>query len=103
MIRLIITADDKLYERLARRAQDEGDMAKRAASVLDGLRQTIEQPPDMIVIDMSLHAADTLLETLHSRQDTAAIPLLAVTVGGNEPLPFELRRLCAAVLGVESL
>jgi DNA-binding response OmpR family regulator len=101
MIRLIITADDKLYDQLARRAKDEGDAAQQATNVLDGFKQAMTQPADMIIVDMSLHAADTLLETLHSREETAAIPLLAVTADGR--LPVELRRLCAAVLEVGSL
>ena len=101
MIKLIVTADDRLYERLSRRTQAEGDTPQRALDVLTGLKQATTQPVGMIVVDMSLHAADTLLETLHSREETAAIPLLAVTA--DEQLPFELRRLCAAVLEVNTL
>ncbi|MFZ5915634.1 MAG: hypothetical protein ACOYZ7_01720 [Chloroflexota bacterium] len=101
MIRLIVTADDALYDRLARRAQTEGDTPHRATNVLDGLKQATAQPVAMIWVDMSLHAADTLLEALHSRQATAAIPLVALA--GRGRLPFELRRLCAAVLEVDTL
>lgn len=101
MIRLIITADDELYDRLARRAQSEGDTPRRATNVLAGFKQAMIQPAGMIIVDMSLRAADTLLESLHSRTETAAIPLLAVTDG--EQLPLELRRLCAAVLEVGTL
>jgi DNA-binding response OmpR family regulator len=101
MIRLIITADDELYDRLAHRAQAEGDTPRRADNVLDGLEQAIADLPGLIIIDMALRSADTLLETLHSRRETTSIPLLAVTAGGR--LPFELHRLCAAVLEVETL
>jgi DNA-binding response OmpR family regulator len=101
MIRLIVTADDKLYDRLAQRTQLEGDTPRRAANALTGFKQAMTPSVEMIVVDMSLHAADTLLETLRSRQETAAIPLLAVTAGRQ--LPFELRRLCAAVLEVDNL
>jgi len=101
MIRLIVTADDKLYERLARRAQTEGDTATRATNVLAGFKQAMIEPAGMILVDMSLHAADTLLETLHSREITANIPLVAVVADGQ--LPLELRRLCVAVLEVGNL
>ena len=50
-----------------------------------------------IVVDMSMRAADTLLETLHSRQNTSGIPLLAVKCDG-QTLPLALRRLCTGVL-----
>ena len=101
MIRLIVTADDRLYDRLAKRTLAEGDAPQRAADALTGFKQAATQSVGLIVIDMSLHASDTLLETLHSKEETAAIPLLAVTADGQ--LPFELRRLCAAVLEVDAL
>jgi ActR/RegA family two-component response regulator len=101
MTRLIITADDELYERLACRTQEEGDKPHRAANVLDGFRLATTQPIDMIVVDMSLHAADTLVETLHSRAATAGIPLYVVHSGGR--LPFELRRLCTDILEADTL
>jgi len=98
MVRLIITADDELYERLAGRARADGDVPQQAADALAGLEQAVAQQPGMILLDMALRSADTLLETLHCRPETAGIPLLAVAPGGR--LPFELRRLCAAVLEV---
>ena len=101
MTRLIITADNALYERLACRTQEEGDTPQRATNVLDGLRLATTQPVDMIVVDMSLHAADTLVETLHSRTATAGIPLYVVKSG--ERLPFELRRLCTDILEADTL
>jgi DNA-binding response OmpR family regulator len=101
MIRLIITADDELYDRLAHRAQAEGDTLRRADNALDGLEQAITESPGLIIVDMALRSADTLLEALHSRRETTSIPLLAVTADGW--LPFELHRLCAAVLKVEML
>ena len=101
MIRLIVTADDKLYDRLAYRTQTEGDTPERATDALAGLNQATALPAGMIMVDMSLHAADTLLEALRSRQETQSIPLLAITTDGQ--LPFELRRLCAAVLEVGKL
>lgn len=108
MIRLIITADDRLYGRLADKAQEEGDLAQQATNVLDGYKQAVAvqlntqaETLAMIIIDMNLHAADTLLETLHSRPETSHIPLLAVQ--SDKRLPFELRRLCTDVLGADAL
>ena len=96
MIRLIITADDELYDRLARRSQAEGDTPRRAVNALSGLEQAMAEPAEVIIVDMALRSADTLLEALHSRRETAATPLLAVTADGQ--LPFGLRRLCTEVL-----
>jgi DNA-binding response OmpR family regulator len=101
MIRLIITADDGLYDRLANRAQVEGDTPQRAVDALSGLEQAMTEPVEMIIVDMALRSADTLLEALHSRRETATIPLLAVAPVGR--LSFEQRRLCAAVLEVGRL
>jgi ActR/RegA family two-component response regulator len=101
MIRLIITADDGLYERLAVRVRAAGDEPQRATSVLDGLHLALNEQVGVVVVDMSLHAADTLLESLHSRRQTSSIPLYAVASGKR--LPFELRRLCTDVLEVGAL
>jgi hypothetical protein len=103
MIRLIVTANDALYGRLAKEAQAAGDVFLRATNVLDGYRQakSLAQKA-IIVVDMSLSTADTLLEALHSRQATAHIPLLAVQCD-RRPLPLELRRLCRDVLAADTL
>lgn len=101
MIRLIVTADDRLYARLTHRVEAQGHTAARAVDVLAGLQYAMAHAVDMVFVDMTLHAADTLLETLHSRQATCGIPLFAVQTGGR--LPFELRRLCAGVLEAGTL
>jgi hypothetical protein len=113
MIKLIITASDGLYETLSKRVRAEGQIPQRARDVLQGFAQAarlggtqpgvapVDASPQHklsgIVVDMSLHAADTLLETLHSRQSTSGIPLLAVKCDG-QALPLALRRLCTSVL-----
>jgi DNA-binding response OmpR family regulator len=101
MIELIITANDELYERLADRAQAQGYTPHRAANVLDGFRYAMAKPVQTVVVDMALHAADTLLETLRSRRSTCDIPVYAVNAGAR--LPFELRRLCTDVLEAGTL
>jgi hypothetical protein len=113
MIKLIVTASDKLYQVLSEKARAEGHVPQRAHDVLRGFEQAARlgkaqadtaslhpQHQDRlsgIVVDMSLRAADTLLETLHSRQYTSGIPLVAVKCDG-EVLPLALRRLCTEVL-----
>jgi DNA-binding response OmpR family regulator len=98
MVCLIVTADDATYERLARQVQSDGDVPRRATGALAGLEQAVAERPTMILLDMDLRAADTLLESLHRRRETAGIPLLAVTTGRY--LPYALRRLCAGVLSL---
>ena len=101
MIRLIITADDELYDRLACNGPGADGAHRRALDVLDGFRQATQHPVDVIIIDMSLHAADTLVETLHNRPVTAHIPLYVVQSARR--IPFELRRLCTDVLEANAL
>jgi DNA-binding response OmpR family regulator len=100
MDRLIITADDGLYERLAEQVRADDDVPCRASNALSGLEWAVSRRPGMILLDMALRSADTLLEALHHQPETAAIPLLAVVDGAG--LPFELRRLCAAVLNLKT-
>lgn len=101
MIGLIITANDELYDRLASKALADGQTPRRAMNVLDGFKYAMAQPVSMIVVDMSLHASDTLVEALHSRRVTCNIPLFAVR--SSERLPFQLRRLCTDVLETGTL
>lgn len=103
MIRLIVTANDELYERLNKRARVDGDSVRRATNVLDGYRQAKMLGQDAIImVDMSLSTADTLVETLHSRQATAHIPLLAIQCN-HQSLPLALRRLCTDVMEADAL
>jgi hypothetical protein len=113
MIKLIVTASDELYQALSDKVRAAGHTPQRARDVLQGFEQAAQlgspasqqaregAPPSKeraeIVVDMSMRAADTLLETLHSRQSTAHIPLLAVKCDG-QTLPLALRRLCVEVL-----
>jgi hypothetical protein len=116
MIRLIVTASDELYSILCKQVRAEGEIPQRASNVLQGFKQaaqfggtqTDRKPVDGptqdrlsgVVIDMSLHAADTLIETLHSKQSTSGIPLLAVRCDG-QPLPWAIRRLCTDVIDTD--
>jgi DNA-binding response OmpR family regulator len=101
MITLIVTDNDSLFDRLACYAPDNDSEYLRAGNVLEGLRLARMRSLDAIVVDLSLHAADTLVETLRSRSTTADTPLYAVHSG--KPLPLSLRRLCTDVLEVDKL
>ncbi|MBN1314473.1 MAG: hypothetical protein JXA42_03360 [Anaerolineales bacterium] len=100
MIQLIITADDGLYEQLAGRAQSEGDAPDRASNAIEGLEKAAllhnVRGGAIILLDMALRSADTLLETLNCRPKISSIPRLAVVAGGY--LPFHLRRLCTGLI-----
>lgn len=100
MITLVVTADDALYERLTSRCS-EGQVFWRAPDVLEGYALASAHPVASVVVDMSLHAADTLVETLRSRASTAHLPVYAV--GSSKHLPFELRRLCTDILEGDAL
>lgn len=101
MIKLIVTNDAELYRRLAVKMRSEGDTPHQATNVLDGFKCATSLHVSAIVVDMALHAADTLVETLRCRELTSDIPLFAVQ--SDRRLPLELRRLCTDILEAESL
>ncbi len=96
MIQLIVTANDTLYEQFVEKTNGDDDTVRRAINVLDGFKFVTSQTVDKVVIDMALHAADTLIETLHTRPETSHIPVYVVKSGGR--LPLALRRLCTDIL-----
>jgi hypothetical protein len=81
------------FERATRLGQAQADQGPSDAPPKDELSG--------IVIDMSLRAADTLLETLHVRQSTSGIPLVAVKCDGKT-IPLALRRLCKDIVETHS-
>ena len=101
MIQLVVTTDDTLNERLLRSVLGEEDIPRRARDAVAAMDDALHHQPGMILVDMTLRSADTLLEALHNHSETTCVPLVAVTPDGR--LPFELRRLCKAVLSVEAL
>lgn len=100
MIQLIITANDTLYERLTAQSADDQELL-RATNILSGFKLATMNAVDRIVVDMALHAADTLIETLHARPETAHLQVYVIKSG--KQIPFELRRLCTDVLEVQTL
>ena len=98
MIHLIVTANDTLYDRLSKEIGCDGDTVHRATSVLDVSRLVAAHAIDRIFVDMALHAADTLIETLHTRPETTHIAVHVIQTG--QKVPFALRRLCTDVLEV---
>lgn len=100
MIQLIITANDTLYERLTAQSADDQELL-RATNVLSGFKLATMNAVDRIVVDMALHAADTLIETLHARPETAHLQVYVIKSG--KQIPFELWRLCTDVLEVQTL
>jgi hypothetical protein len=100
MMTLIVTASDALYRRLASRFAED-DALWRASDVLEGRAIALAQPIDRVIVDMTLHAADTLVETLRSMASTGHIPVYVV--GSRRQLPFALRRLCTDILETDAL
>ena len=96
MIHLIVTANDTLYEQLVQETNCDDDIVQRATNVLDGFKMVTAQAVDKVVIDMALHAADTLIETLHIRPETSHLPVYVVKA--NKQVPLALRRLCTDIL-----
>ena len=92
MIHLVVTANDALYERITNRLKAENI---RATNALDGFRLASRTTVDQIIVDLNLYAADTLVETLRSRPETAHLAVHLIKGNGTIPLP--LRQLCEQV------
>ncbi len=94
MIHLVVTANDSLYMRVTNRLPED-EKPLRATNALDGAKLAAHIPIDQITVDLALYAADTLVESLRTRPETAHIPVHAIKAGTT--IPLELRRLCVRV------
>ena len=85
--RILIVEDDTDLRRMYDTALTEaGYLVDEAADGLEALRIVDARPPDLIVLDLTLHAVDGLAvqEELASRATTSRIPIVIVTGSDRE-------------------
>lgn len=104
MIQFIVTTNDTLYEQWTLQ-NDYLGQAVQVSGALEGFKRAQEQADDCtaVVIDLSIYAADTLIEALHAHPRTAGLQIYGIWDGKRPPrtgLPLSLRRLCTDMIEV---
>jgi len=98
--RVLIVEDDEDSRDVYREIlEDGGFVVRTAVTGLEALRMALEEPPDTILMDISLPEMDGWTVTSHLREDprTANVPVIILTA-----YAFHSDRLRAEALGCAS-
>jgi DNA-binding response OmpR family regulator len=82
--RLVIIEDDQRIRTMLQRALVErGYEVRLAATGLDGLRSTVDDPPDVVILDLGLPDIDGL-ELLKMLRAVSSVPVIAATARDDD-------------------
>ncbi|MCU0480718.1 MAG: response regulator [Anaerolineae bacterium] len=87
MTRILYIEDDANNRMLVRRIlMSEGIMVEEAGTALEGINMALNNPPDLILMDMSMPGMDGLTATAKIRNtpQIASIPIVALTANVME-------------------
>jgi len=87
MTRILYIEDDPNNRMLVRRVlMAEGIMVEEAGNAIDGIKKALDNPPDLILMDMSMPGMDGLTATTKIRNtpEIADIPIVALTANVME-------------------
>lgn len=97
---VVVVDDDARYRELAAEPfRSRGDVVRTYADGLEALSQCLQQPPDVILSDVTMPRMDgwQLLRLVRAREQTASIPVVFLTTLGGES-----ERLLGYQLGVDA-
>ena len=87
MARVLVVEDEQaLRDNLVRILSAEGHQVATAIDGEEGIRQALEQRPDLVICDILMPRVDGygVLAALRARPETAALPLIFVTASADE-------------------
>jgi DNA-binding response OmpR family regulator len=79
----VIEDDARIREALGRALADRGHAVKAAASAMAGLQLVVDDPPDIVVLDLGLPDVDGL-ELLKMLRAVSAVPVIVATARDDE-------------------
>ena len=91
--RILIVEDDVDVRRMYRTALSlAGYEVEGAADGIEALRMVENRPPDLVILDLILHALDgvSVQQELASSSDTSRIPIVVVTGSSIDTTPLEV-------------
>jgi DNA-binding response OmpR family regulator len=80
---LIVEDDERIRTALIRALRDRGHAVSSAGTALDGLRQAVDERPDLVVLDLGLPDLDGS-ELLRMLRAVSAVPVIVATARDDE-------------------
>ena len=94
---LIVDDESEVLDILTKRLESEGFLTVRAADGNEGLKKTLEEKPDLVLLDIIMPNKDgfTMLRELQAQEELRKIPVIMVSARSETDSLFEGRRLGA--------
>jgi two-component system KDP operon response regulator KdpE len=80
---LVVEDDERIRTALIRALRDRGHAVSSAGTALDGLRQAVDERPDLVVLDLGLPDLDGS-ELLRMLRAVSAVPVIVATARDDE-------------------
>jgi two-component system KDP operon response regulator KdpE len=80
---LVVEDDERIRSALIRALRERGHAVSSAATALDGLRQAVEERPDLVVLDLGLPDLDGR-ELLRMLRAVSAVPVIVATARDDD-------------------
>jgi DNA-binding response OmpR family regulator len=95
----ILVVDDEIevLNILTKRLESEGFLTIRASDANEGLRKTLEEKPDLVLLDIIMPNKDgfSMLRDMQSLEELRKIPVIMVSAKSETDSLFEGKRLGA--------
>ena len=80
---LVVEDDERIRSALIRALRERGHAVSSAATALDGLRQAVDERPDLVVLDLGLPDLDGR-ELLRMLRAVSAVPVIVATARDDD-------------------
>jgi two-component system, OmpR family, KDP operon response regulator KdpE len=80
---LVVEDDERIRSALIRALRDRGHAVSSAGTALEGLRQAVEERPDLVVLDLGLPDMDGR-ELLRMLRAVSSVPVIVATARDDD-------------------
>src|SRR5690348_1383294 len=81
---MIIEDDPRIRDAVARTLDDLGHAVRSASTGMTGLQQVVDEPPDVVILDLGLPDIDGS-EVLRMLRAVSTVPVIVATARDDEP------------------
>jgi DNA-binding response OmpR family regulator len=94
---LVVDDESEVLDILTKRLESEGFLTVRATDGVEGMKKTLEEKPDLVLLDIIMPNKDgfSMLREMQTQEELRKIPVIMVSAKSEADSLFEGRRLGA--------